>query len=186
MDGPRIIDARVLLEACPPALEDQEKAYAFLRQSFSCYNSFHGVSVPDIQDSGEFGRTRSRVSNGEFAAWVGKLTSKPLSLYKVCTSCTADEFTDWLERAGRLGCNNIILVGGDSSTKDYRDGALQVGAAAQLARNKGFDCGGIIIPTRRKQFVSRPASLDETERLLVKVREHGITFFSTQILYEGE
>ena len=186
MEQPRIISARVLLEACPPSREDQDKAYAFLRQSFSCYNSFHVVSVPDIQDNSEFGRPRSRVSNGEFAAWVGKLTSKPLSLYKVCTSCTAEEFNAWLDQAKTLGCNNVFLVGGDSSTKRYKDGALQVGPAAALARNKGFDCGGIIIPTRRKQFVSRPASLDETERLITKVRDHKISFFSTQILYEGE
>lgn len=186
MNEPRITSARVLLEACPPSLEDQDKAYAVLRQSFSCYNSFHVVSVPDIQDNSEFQRTRSRVSNGAFAAWVRELTSKPVSLYKVCTSCTAEEFDAWLDSATTLGCRDIFLVGGDSSDKRYKAGALQVADAADRARRKGFDCGGIIIPTRRKQFVSRPASLDETERLLTKVRQHGITFFSTQILYEGE
>jgi 5,10-methylenetetrahydrofolate reductase len=183
---PSIQSARVLLEACPPAREDQDKAYAVLRQSFSCYNSFHVVSVPDIQDSTEFQRTRSRVTNGEFAAWVGELTSKPLSLYKVCTSCTAEEFGGWLKEARSLGCRDVFLVGGDSATKKYKEGALQVGQAAKLAKEDGFDCGGMIIPTRRKQFVSRPASLDETERLIAKVREHRIGFFTTQILYEGE
>jgi hypothetical protein len=181
-----IVSARVLLEACPPSLEDQDKAYALLRQSFSCYNSFHVVSVPDIQDNSEFGRARTRVSNGDFAAWVCELTSKPVSLYKVCTSCSAEEFDVWLDEAKSLGCRDVFLVGGDSSSKQYSDGALEVGVAARIAQAKGFDCGGIIIPTRRKSFVSRPASLDETERLLTKVREHGIRFFSTQILYEGE
>ncbi len=33
-----LVTARVLLEACPPALDDRDKAFAFLRQSFSCYN----------------------------------------------------------------------------------------------------------------------------------------------------
>jgi len=181
-----IVSARVLLEACPPSLEDRDKAYALLRQSFSCYNSFHVVSVPDIQDNSEFGRARTRVSNGDFAAWVSELTSKPVSLYKVCSSCSAEEFDAWLDEAKSLGCRDVFLVGGDSSNKQYRDGALEVGVAARIAQAKGFDCGGIIIPTRRKSFVSRPASLDETERLLTKVREHGIRFFSTQILYEGE
>ena len=51
-----ILDASVILEACPPTLEDRDKAYAVLRQSFSCYNSFHAVSVPDLQDEGEFRR----------------------------------------------------------------------------------------------------------------------------------
>lgn len=178
--------ARVLLEACPPSLEDQDKAYAVLRQSFSCYNSFHVVGIPDIQDNSEFQRTRARVPNNEFAAWLCEMTSKPVSLYKVCTSCTAGEFAAWLEEARSLGCEDVFLVGGDSSDKRYREGALQVGPAALIARGKGFRCGGIIIPTRRKQFVSRPASVDETERLITKVRDYGICFFTTQILYEGE
>jgi hypothetical protein len=178
--------ARVLLEACPPALDDRDKAYAVLKQSFSCYNSFHVVSVPDIQDNSEFHRSRLRVPNDEFAAWVGQLTSKPLSLYKVCASCTADEFDGWLDHADALGCHDIILVGPDSAARPRGVGMLDVGGAARLANDRGFRCGGIIIPTRRKHFVSRPASLDETERLLVKVREHGIRFFTTQILYEGE
>jgi hypothetical protein len=181
-----IVSARVLLEACPPSLEDRDKALALLRQSFSCYNSFHVVSIPDIQDNSEFLRTRARVPNNEFAAWIGELTAKPLSLYKVCTSCTAPEFETWLDEARTLGCEDVFLVGGDTSTKPYKDGALQVGSAAEIAQARGFHCGGIIIPTRRKQFVSRPASFDETERLMVKVRDYGIRFFTTQILYEGE
>ncbi len=181
-----LASARVLLEACPPALDDREKAYAVLRQSFSCYNSFHAVGVPDIQDNVEFQRSRQRVPNGEFAEWVGQLTEKPLSLYKVCTSTTADEFGVWLNGAEKLGCNHIFLVGPDSSTKEYKAGALTVPGAAGIAGRRGFLCGGIIIPTRRRQFVARPASFDETERLLVKVRDHGIRFFTTQILYEGE
>ena len=35
--------ARVLLEACPPAVDDQDKAYAVLKNGFICYNSFHAV-----------------------------------------------------------------------------------------------------------------------------------------------
>jgi hypothetical protein len=181
-----IATARVLLEACPPSLADREKAMAVLRQSFACYNSFHVVSIPDIQDTTEFQRTRTRMSNGEFATWIGELTAKPLSLYKVCTSCTAEEFRAWLDEARSLGCEDVFLVGGDASGKRYKEGALQVGPAAGIAHERGFRCGGIIIPTRRRQFVSRPASLDETERLIAKVRDFGIRFFTTQILYEGE
>jgi hypothetical protein len=178
--------ARVLLEACPPALDDRDKAYAVLKQSFSCYNSFHVVGVPDIQDTVEFQRSRNRVPNGEFAAWVGQLTEKPVSLYKVCASCTAPEFNAWLDAAEELGCGHIFLVGADSGATAYRDGGLSVSAAALIAGDRGFHCGGIIIPTRRKQFVARPASFDETDRLLEKVRDHGFRFFTTQILYEGE
>ncbi len=181
-----VVSARVVMEACAPALSDQEKAYAVLRQSFSCYNSFHVVSVPDLQDSAEFNRRRDRVPNEEFAAWLRDLTEKPLSLYKVATSCTADEFSDWLGHAEALGCRDIFVVGSDASVKRGHDDSLTLGAASRIARDRGFRCGGIIIPTRRTQFAARPASVDETERLVVKLREHGLIFFSTQILYESE
>jgi len=178
--------ARVLLEACPPAENDREKAYAVLKQGFTCYNSFHAVSIPDLQDAGEFQRVRQRVSNDEFAAYLGQLTEKPLSLYKVCSSCDEPAFHAWLDQAEALGCGDIFLVGPDSSDRKILGGRLNVPEAAKVARERGFRCGGIIIPTRRTQFAPRPASLDETDRLLTKVREHGLRFFTTQILYEGE
>ena len=181
-----ILDASVILEACPPTLDDREKAYAVLRQSFSCYNSFHAVSVPDLQDEGEFRRKRERVSNDEFAGWIRDLTSKSLSLYKVSVMCTREEFGDWLDHAATLGCNDIFLVGGDTSDKKYKKGALQVCEASAFANDRGFHCGGIIIPTRRQQFVARPASMDESQRVLGKINDCGFEFFSTQILYESE
>ncbi len=167
-------------------MADRDKAYAVLSQSFSCYNSFDVVGVPDLQDSGEFRRQRERVTNEEFAAWLQELTRKPLGLYKVCVTCTGEEFDHWLDQAVALGCRDVFIVGGDSSEKVYKEGALDLGAAAAIAQKKGFRCGGIIIPTRRKQFVPRRASVDERDRLLAKVKDHGLSFFTTQILYEGE
>jgi hypothetical protein len=181
-----LLTARVLLEACPPSVRDKEKAYAVLRQSFSCYNSFHTVSVPDLQDNAEFNRETDRVPNEEFAAWVRDLTEKPLSLYKVVVSCTREDFERWLDHAHSLGCGDIFVVGGDSSRKQYQQQGLDVGTASRIAGDRGFRCGGIIIPTRRRHFVSRPASADETDRLVSKVRGHGLRFFTTQILYESE
>jgi hypothetical protein len=181
-----LLDASVILEACPPTLDDRDKAYAVLRQSFSCYNSFHAVSVPDLQDEGEFRRKRERVPNNEFAGWLKDLTEKPLSLYKVSVTCTSEEFDGWLDRAAALGCNDIFIVGGDSSDKRYKEGAMQVCEASIHARKRGFHCGGIIIPTRREQFVARPSSVDESTRVLSKIRDCGFQFFSTQILYESE
>ncbi len=181
-----IAQARVILEACPPPLSDREKAYAVLRQSFACYNSFHAVSIPDLQDEEEFNRRRERVANAEFAEFLRDLTSKPISLYKVSVSCNRDAFESWLDSAESIGCHDVFLVGGDSSSRRYPDGALQVGEAARIARGRGFRCGGIIIPTRRRQFVERPASEDELDRVRRKIGDYGFTFFSTQILYESE
>jgi hypothetical protein len=185
-DVSEITNVRVILEACPPPLADRDKAYAVLRQSFACYNSFHAVSVPDLQDSGEFQRERERVPNEEFARWIRELTEKPLSLYKVAAGVTPAEMEVWLDRAEAIGCRDIFVVGGDSGAKSYPAGALTLGAAAALAAARGFRCGGIIIPTRRRQFVARPASEDEVDRVIQKIQAHGFRFFSTQILYESE
>jgi hypothetical protein len=179
-------DVRVILEACPPPLGDRDKAYAVLRQSFACYNSFHAVSIPDLQDESEFQRDRERVPNDEFAQWIRELTEKPLSLYKVVVACSRPEMEAWLDRAKGIGCSDIFLVGGDSSSKTYPERAMTVASAADLAAERGFNCGGIIIPTRRRQFVARPASEDEVDRVVGKIHDHGFKFFSTQILYESE
>ncbi len=181
-----ILKARVILEACPPSLADRESAYDVLRLSFSCYQAFQALSVPDIQDEGEFSRKRERVPAAEFAAWLRELTAKPVNLYKVSVSCTREELERWLSGAKDLGCGAIFLVGPDSSEKSYKEGALQVGDAARIVRQKAFECGGVIIPTRRRHFVARPASVDEADRIVRKVREFGLSFFSTQILYESE
>jgi 5,10-methylenetetrahydrofolate reductase len=101
-------------------------------------------------------------------------------------SCNREEFYAWLDQAAALGCRDIFLVGGDASNKQYKEGALSIGQASRIAHQRGFRCGGIIIPTRRKQFSARRAAIDETDRLIAKVRHHSLTFFSTQILYEGE
>ena len=177
---------RVILEACPPPLGDRDKAYAVLRQSFACYNSFHAVSIPDLQDESEFQRDRERVPNDDFAAYIRELTEKPLSLYKVVVACTRPEMESWLERAASIGCKDIFIVGGDSSAKNYPKNAMTVATASDLATERGFSCGGIIIPTRRRQFVARPASEDEVDRVVAKIEDNGFQFFSTQILYESE
>ena len=177
--------ARVILEACPPALGDRKKAYAVLKQSFSIYNQFHAISVPDLQDEAEFGRTRERVPNIEFAAWLSDLTNKPLSLYKVSVNQRPDQLDAWFEEARSLGCRDLFLVGGDSSSTVYPEGTVDLASAATLARDRGFECGGIIIPTRRSNFVERPAAVDEAARVREKIERFGFRFFSTQILVES-
>ncbi len=186
MERSFIRDAHVILEACPPVLADQRKSYAILQHSFGLYNNFQGISVPDLQDSGEFKRHRDRVPNEEFAAWLQEMTSKPLCLYKVAAGCPQPEFEGWLKRASSLGCREVFLVGADTSDAKSTPDSLTIRTASDVARAAGFVCGGIIIPTRREHFVQRPATVDETSRVIQKITEYHLEFFSTQILYESE
>jgi len=178
--------ARVILEACPPLVKHRDRAYAILDQNLGIYKRFDAISIPDIQDSAEFGRSNPRVPNLEFGAWLRERTGKPLNFYKVSVACTQGELEDWLRGAEKLGCRDVFVVGGDSSRKDYGPGALSVGQATKIAHRLGFHCGGIIIPTRRREFASRPAGLDELARIQDKLYTWQVGFYSTQLLYEAE
>lgn len=178
--------ARVVLEACPPLVQHRDKAYAILEHCLRAYTRFDLLSAPDIQDDAEFGRQRRQVSNLDFAAWMRDQVSKPICLYKVAVANDRAGFETWLDRAAGLGCNDIFVVGGDDSDKDYGPDALTIGSANKVAHRRGFHTGGILIPTRRREFVGRPAKLDEIARIQDKIHTWQMRFFSTQLLYEAE
>lgn len=186
MNPSNLAKARVILEACPPLLEHKDKAYAILAQNLAAYTRYDALSVPDIQDGAEFGRERRRVSNLEFGGWLRKQIDRPLSLYKVSVANDRESFEGWLDSAAELDCNDVFIVGGDSSDKPADASALTVGSATKVAHRHGFHCGGIIIPTRRREFVSRPAGLDEIARIQDKIHTWQLSFYSTQLLYEAE
>lgn len=179
-------NARVIMEATPPLKKHEDKAFAILEHCLRAYTRFDALSVPDIQDDGEFNRNVQRVGNLEFARWLQAQAAKPMSLYRVSVATEPDPFHRWLEAAEAMGVHDIVLVGGDASHKKYGPNALDVASAAVIARGRGFHCGGIIIPTRRREFVPRPASHDELARLQQKIAESQLEFYTTQLLYEGE
>ena len=181
-----VASTRVILEATPPLEAHRDKALAILEQALASHTRFDAMSVPDIQDDGEFGRRSTRQSNIDFGRWLLERVDKPLSLYKVSMASSPEAFEGWLDQASELGVREIVLVGGDSSTKGYPADVLPIGPAAKIAHRRGFTCGGVIIPTRRKEFVSRPASRDELVRLQDKSQNWHLAFYTTQVLYEGE
>jgi len=181
-----LASARVVLEACPPLIKHRDKANAILEQNLQIYTRFDAISIPDIQDNAEFGRSATRVSSLDFGHWLRERTDKPLNLYKVSVATSQVELEGWLKAAGELGCRDVFMVGGDSSAKPVEADHLTVGQATKVAHRLGFHCGGIIIPTRRREFVGRPASLDELTRIQDKLDTWRMAFYSTQLLYEAE
>lgn len=184
--GSGLSDARVILEATPPLEKHRDKALAILEQGLREHTRFDALGVPDIQDSGEFKRSVSRMSSLDFGRWLLERVDRPLSLYKVSVSEDAAGLEAWLDEAEALGVRDLVVVGGDSSERRYPEGALHVGPAAKIALRRGLRVGGVIIPTRRKEFVSRPAGRDELVRLQDKTQNWSMDFYTTQLLYEGE
>lgn len=178
--------ARVILEATPPLERHRDKALAILEQGLREYTRFDALGIPDIQDGGEFKRSVTRMSNLEFGRWLLERVERPLSLYRVSVASDAEGLEAWLAEAAELGVRDLVVVGGDASDKRYPEGALQVGPAAKIALRQGFRVGGVIIPTRRREFVSRPAGRDELVRLQDKTQNWSMDFYTTQLLYEGE
>ena len=80
MTKPTPENIRVILEACPPPLADRDKAYAVLRQSFACYNSFHAVSIPDLHQVQRGMAMAQLVVDNLAAFFAGKPLLTPVNL----------------------------------------------------------------------------------------------------------
>ena len=124
--------------------------------TFAAYAAeFPGCAVFSDSDEAAAAAMPGRVA--AFGAWLRARSDKPLNLYKVSVACTQPELEAWLGEAAGLGCRDVFMVGGDSSQKPLALEHLSVGQATKIAHRLGFHCGGIVIPTRRREFVSRPA-----------------------------
>jgi len=105
----------------------------------------------------------------------------------VVNRCTVyDAWSDqqhWLdETKDRFNIENVILVGGETSTIRYPGPAVtDMARSIHYVYGTSFFCGGITIPTRR----SADPNKDEAHRLVEKSR-HGLNFFTSQVLYEAQ
>lgn len=110
------------------------------------------------------------------------------------------EQQEWLRATWQeFGIRNLVLVGGESSRRRYsgpsvteaaelitrylNSGCVQGlnGQAPATAPATDYFCGGITIPSRRKP----DPHWDEPGRLINK-SQHGLEFFTSQVLYEAE
>ena len=100
-----------------------------------------------------------------------------------------DEQRTWLLEGHRdWGVRNLVLVGGESPEIRYPGPSVTEAATliteelnSTLPEAEQFLCGGIVIPTRRKE----DSGFDEYSRMIYK-QKNGIGFFSTQVLYEAD
>ncbi|MBI2583613.1 MAG: hypothetical protein HYW25_03015 [Candidatus Aenigmarchaeota archaeon] len=189
--------SKVLLAAVPPLESDRHGCYSKLSTGLRIYEgSIDAIHVTDVRVEDDVKRKRDspRVPQMEFARQVREwVPDKNLILYRVVVHEGRDGHLKWMEEARALGVNTIVLVGGDRSDKTYQ--GLDLSQASELARQEGFDYGGIIIPTRRSDPALvpeeilrrrvRPARVDEVDRVRKKIG-YGLSGFFTQILYESE
>lgn len=147
------------------------------------------VNLPEIQDeqrdSERVHEFKEKADPRKFGQRLTESFHRPLEL--IVNRCTVAQPVEaqkkWLQETHeKFGIEYVILVGGESSQQKYP--GPSVPGMARLAREynaEAFTCGGITIPTRRREDPSR----DEPNRLLEKGRQ-GIDFFTSQVLYEPE
>lgn len=165
------------------------------------------VNLPEIRDENRSGprssHFRRRMEPRIFGRSVGEAFRKE-RLEVLVNRCVV--YTHWRNQQRWLvrswkefGVRNLIIVGGESSQVRYPGPSVTEAAALVTGLlNRGYKrgsdgrrrplevatdlyCGGITIPTRR-----RAGSVWDEPHRLVEKAEHGLEFFTSQVIYEGE
>lgn len=188
----------VLFETIPPQVgSDDGKVQAWQDQLVSGLASLpiDAINIPEVRDEARNGKRTYRYSRKMEPRVCGKRLlaafSKKIDIIinRVVVYDEVNKQRDWLMEGHRdWGVRNLVLVGGESPTITYPGPSVTEAATLitqelnpSLPEEERFICGGIVIPTRRKE----DSGLDEYSRMLYK-QKHGIDFFSTQVLYEAE
>ncbi|MFI5412489.1 MAG: hypothetical protein ACHQX1_01205 [Candidatus Micrarchaeales archaeon] len=154
------------------------------------------INIPEVIDEGHYGYPLYRTSRTrEFASRLARNLRKDSVIGKVVVHAGNEEaFRTWLTDTvtGRVakqrdgapahevvqldGIKNIVLVGGQSSHITYKGPTLHRAfeIAKPILEKCGGNIGGIAIDSRH----------DEVNRILRKTKA-GVTFFTTQIVFES-
>ncbi|HSA83888.1 MAG TPA: mycobacterial-type methylenetetrahydrofolate reductase [Patescibacteria group bacterium] len=173
----------VLYELLPPP---QKLSRKDIHNSFSLFanmlkdSSVDAVNIPEVREETRSGdRPDSVIVKLEprtVCSYLRKYTPHELVINRPIVYAPWDLQKKWLhETYKKHGIHSLVLVGGESSSNTYP--GLSVIDAAQAIHKLYPDIilGGITIPTRQR----------EENRVLQK-SNNGVTFFTTQILYESK
>ena len=170
----------VMLEITPPskrASQQQlsasvEKLSALVRDS-GCVDC---INIPEIAEENHIGQPLYRnIDTRDYGKLLKQATGRRIIVNKVTVYLRNEaELTSWLdETQTKYGQHDIVLVGGNSSTRKYTGPSVSA-ANALASKRPGLTIGNICIPDRE----------NELGRILRKT-EAGCKFFTTQILVES-
>ena len=175
----------VVYEILPPREKDGTlNSYAERISSLLSQTHIDAINIPEIYD--ESGRGERPVKNLERAEAreFGRLLQDNVGIETIVNRVTVHKEMemqkDWIkETFYDYDIENLILVGGESSTIEYPGPSVNY-TSEYITRdlNSGrfdFFCGGIAIPSRKTESKS-----------LLKKGSNGIEFFTTQVLYDSK
>jgi len=136
------------------------------------------INIPEINEESRQGnrqaRLPERVEPRVFARAIQQATGMETVVNRVTVIETAQKQRDWLrETCEEYGVRNLVLVGGESSAREYPGPSVVETAALAADLGLGLFLGGITIPSRSR----------EAARIRRKY-EQGLRFFTTQVLFD--
>ena len=136
------------------------------------------INIPEVMEETRGGKREATIAKLEpriLCGYLQKYTDSEVVINRPIVYLPWEKQKRWLnETQNHFGIHNFILVGGESSKVTY-PGPSVIEAAKQITTLfPQIVLGGIVIPTRQR----------EGRRVLQKSLS-GVTFFTSQIIYES-
>jgi 5,10-methylenetetrahydrofolate reductase len=158
--------------------EDLHRSFSLFSATINHYR-VDAVNIPEVREETRSGTRDTTIEKLEpriVCSYLQKYTDCELIINRPIVYLPWEEQKQWIEETRQqYGIHNFVLVGGESSKMKY-PGLSVIDAAKKITvAYPQIILGGIVIPTRHA----------EEERVLQKSIA-GVTFFTTQIIYEPE
>lgn len=166
-----------LFEMVPPAVSRPNAIGDALLEAEKIHHRVDAINLPEIHDE-----TRGQERTAKFVERVepralGGRIRRELGLEVIVNRCVvyeAEQLQWFRETADEHGINHVVLVGGESSSIQYRGPSVMEAARQVTSAGLRTTLGGISIPSR----------LHEPERVRRKAAA-GLAFFTTQVLFDS-
>ena len=175
----------VAYEILPPREKDGTlNAYAETISSLLSQTHIDAINIPEVHD--EVGRGERPVSNQErgeprkFGMLLQDIVGIEAIVNRVVVHMPLKKQMEWInETYSQFEIDNLVIVGGESSKQKYPgptvNESLQKISQDNRLRENSILCGGICIPSRRKE-----------SKNLIRKSECGAEFFTTQVLCDSD
>ncbi len=174
----------VAYEILPPREKDGTlNSYAETISSLLSQTHLDAINIPEVHD--ELGRGERPVSNQErgeprkFGMLLQDIVGIEAIVNRVVVHMSLKKQMEWIEETySQYEIDNLIIVGGESSKQQYPgptvNESLEKISQENRLRKKSILCGGICIPSRKKE-----------SKNLIRKSECGAEFFTTQVLCDS-
>ena len=171
----------VAYEILPPREKDGAlNSYASNISSLLSQTHIDAINIPEVRDEVARGerpiKNQIRAEPREFGRLLQDIVGIEAIINRVVVHQDMEKEMTWLEETNKkYEIENLITVGGESRSIKYPGPSVNQALAA-ISKSQKLDllCGGISIPSRKKE-----------SRRLIEKSENGAEFFTTQVLYDA-